>query len=107
MINANHSLKAGEFEKYIGSGVSLVDFSAPWCAPCRTQKPVIDELAEQFKDKALVLDLNVDENQRLAMGLDIMSIPTLVVFKDGKEVQRFVGIQQSEVLAEAIENALN
>jgi thioredoxin 1 len=94
------------FKHTIRAGITLVDFNAPWCAPCLAMKPVIEQLAEKFNGKAEVVELNVDENQQLAMGLDIMSIPTMIIFKQGEEVQRFVGLQSIEVLSEAVENAM-
>jgi thioredoxin len=106
MFESNKSVDSKQFEDTIRSGVSLVDFNAAWCGPCRTQKPIIDELAAQFKEKAMIIELNVDENQHLAMHLNIMSIPTLIIYKDGEEVRRFVGLQRAEVLSEAIEKAL-
>jgi thioredoxin len=106
MFESNKSVDSKQFENTIRSGVSLVDFNAPWCGPCRTQKPIIDQLAAKFKEKALIVELNVDENQHLAMHLSVMSIPTLILFKDGKEVRRFVGVQGVEVLSEAVEKAM-
>ena len=106
MFESNKSVDSKQFENTIRSGVSLVDFNAPWCGPCRTQKPIIDQLAEKFKEKAQIVELNVDENQHLAMHLSVMSIPTLILFKDGKEIRRFVGVQCAEVLSEAVEKAM-
>jgi len=94
-------------KKIIQKGVSLVDFTAPWCAPCRFQKPIIKQLAARYQKKARMVDLNVEEDQRLAMGFGITSIPTIIIFKDGKEIQRFVGLQPVEALSEAIDRVLN
>lgn len=74
----------------------MVDFWAPWCGPCRLAGPVIDELAKEYKDKAGVYKVNVDEDQELAQQYGVMSIPTVVVFKDGKEVERQVGFPGKE-----------
>ena len=95
-----------QFEKTIRAGVALVDFGAPWCAPCRAQKPVIEQLAEQYDEKVSIVELDVDENKQLAIRLGIMSIPTLILFIEGKEVQRFVGLQTIEVLSEAVKKVL-
>ncbi|OEU67318.1 MAG: thiol reductase thioredoxin [Desulfobacterales bacterium PC51MH44] len=95
-----------EFEKAIEDGVSLIDFNAPWCAPCRAQEPIIQRLSEQFEGKALVAEMNIDENQDTAMKLGIRSIPTLAVFKNGEEIQRFVGLQFQDTLFKAIEEVL-
>ncbi len=96
-----------KFNSVIRHGVTLVDFNAPWCAPCRAQHPIIEELSEKFKGQAAILEINVDENQQTAMHLGIASIPTLIIFKDGKEVQRFVGLQNTELLSKAILRTLN
>ena len=69
----------------------LIDFWAPWCGPCRTVAPVIDALAEEFDGKAKVAKLNVDENPQISRLLNVRSIPTLMVFKDGELVETAVG----------------
>ena len=83
-----------------------MDFTAPWCAPCRIQGPIIKQLARKYKRTAQVVNLNVDDHRPLAMRFGITSIPTLVIFKNGVEIQRFVGLQSVEALSEAIEKAL-
>ncbi len=100
-------LNAETLETGIETGVTMVEFSAPWCSPCRMQKPAIEELAEQHIGKVMFAEVNVDENQQAAMKYVIMSIPTIIIFKDGKEIQRFVGLQPANTLSVAIENALN
>ena len=82
-----------EFQNAIEKGVALIDFNAPWCAPCRSQEPIIKQLADHFEGKALIAALNIDGNQDLAIKLGIRSVPTLVIFKNAKEIQRFVGMQ--------------
>lgn len=69
----------------------LVDFWAPWCGPCRMLSPIVDELAGELSDRLKVAKCNVDENEDLAMTYGVMSIPTLVLFKNGEESARFVG----------------
>ena len=95
-----------DIERLIGNGVALVDFNAPWCAPCRAQEPIIEDLAGQFEGKVVVVELSIDENRETAAKLGIHSIPTLAIFKNGKEIQRFIGLQSADVLVEAVERAL-
>lgn len=76
----------------------LVDFWAEWCGPCQMMGPIIDELAEEVKDEYKVGKLNVDENRETAAKYGIMSIPTLIIFKDGKVVKQLVGVQSKEGL---------
>lgn len=83
----------------------LVDFWAAWCGPCKMIGPVVEELAEDFNGKAKIAKLNVDEQGRLAQQFGVMSIPTLVLFKDGKEVGRVVGFRPKAELARFIEEA--
>jgi len=97
---------AEQFENSINSGVTLVDFNAPWCGPCHAQEPIIKQLAEDFSDKVTIAEMDVDKNQETAARLGIQSIPTIAVFKDGAEVERFVGLQAVQTLAKAIENHL-
>lgn len=88
------------------TGVMLVDFSAPWCGPCKSQKPVLKEIEALYKDRAGVTEINIDDNRDLAAGMGIQSIPTLIVFKDGREIKRFVGLQSRSALSKAIDLAL-
>jgi thioredoxin 1 len=105
-MNQKKLLNQEQLKDAIKGGVTLVDFNAPWCAPCRTQKPILDQLEKAYHGKASVVDLNVDEHRESAMAFGIASIPTLIVFKNGKEVERFIGLQNAEVLSTAIDNAL-
>ena len=77
---------------------ALVDFWAPWCMPCRMIAPIVEELAEEMGGKAVVGKVNVDDEGELAMQFGVASIPTLIVFKDGKEVKRVVGVQSKAAL---------
>ena len=98
-------LTDANFGETIGSGITLVDFWAPWCGPCMMQGPIVEKVAEIVGDKATVAKMNVDEAQQSAAQYSIRSIPTIMVFKDGKAVQQFVGVQQESQLISAIENA--
>ena len=69
----------------------LVDFYAQWCGPCKMAAPIIDELAERYADAVLIGKVDVDQSQKTASEYGVMSIPTMIVFKDGKEVERKVG----------------
>ena len=95
-----------ELEKVIMDGISLMDFSAPWCAPCRLQEPIIEQLAAQFEGKALFARMNIDQDREVVMNLGIQSIPTLIIFKNSKEIQRFVGLQSESALSEALKKIL-
>jgi len=84
-------------------GVVLVDFWAPWCGPCKMIAPVLQELDTEIGDKAKIVKVDVDENQETAGKFGVMSIPTLIVLKDGEVVDKVVGFQPKEALAELIE----
>ncbi len=84
----------------------LVDFWAPWCMPCRMLAPTIEKLAEENEGKLKVCKLNTDENQSIAAQHGIQGIPTLIVFKEGKEVGRTVGVMSKEKLQEKLDPIL-
>jgi len=85
----------------------LVDFWAEWCGPCKVMGPIIEQLAEEFQEKPVKIGkLNVDENPEMAQKYEVMSIPTLIVFKDGEIVDRLVGMQNKDVLAAKIDELL-
>lgn len=81
----------------------LVDFWAPWCGPCQTQGPIIDELATEMDGKAKMFKVNVDENNELAGQYGIMSIPALKIFKNGEVVEEMVGVHDKAQLTEALQ----
>jgi len=90
------------FEQTIASGTVLVDFWAPWCGPCKMQTPILKKVAEKIGDAAVITKVNVDENAPLAAKFGVRSIPTLLLFKDGKKVQDFIGVQQEAALLDAL-----
>ena len=83
----------------------LIDFWAPWCGPCRTQGPILETVSQQVGDQAIVAKVNVDEERELAGQFGVEAIPTLVLLKDGKVVNRFVGVQQAAQLVAALQGA--
>ena len=96
--NENFNKEVKELNKVV-----LVDFYADWCGPCKMMSPVIDEIAKKVGENVKVCKLNVDEAQDIAIEYDVMSIPTLIIFKDGSVVNKLIGLQsKSEVM-----NALN
>jgi len=95
-----------DYETVIKKGLTLMDFNAPWCAPCRTQEPILEQLSTQYEGKAIIAAMNVDENQDIAATLGIQSIPTMIIFKNNKEIQRFVGVQSERILSDAMEKLL-
>jgi len=95
-----------DFEEEISSGVTLVDFWAPWCMPCRFQAPILEELAPELHDRSKIRKLNVDENQATSLKFGITGIPTLILFQDGRVVKQFVGLQPKKVLSAAIRDII-
>lgn len=94
-------LSSENFEKEVLNSEQpvWVDFYADWCGPCKMMAPIVEELANDLEGKAKVGKVNVDDNQSLAIQYNVMSIPTIIVFKDGKELKRFVGVRsKSELL---------
>ncbi|MBS4761285.1 thioredoxin [Carnobacteriaceae bacterium zg-ZUI252] len=95
-------LTDSQFKEATAQGVVLVDFWAPWCGPCRMQSPIIDELHEEMGDKVTFAKVNVDESTETAREFRVMSIPTMIVFKDGQPVETLVGLRQKEQLEDVL-----
>ncbi|OQX59905.1 MAG: thioredoxin [Helicobacteraceae bacterium 4484_230] len=98
-------LTAADFDSTIAEGVTLVDFWAPWCGPCRMIAPIIEELAEDFDGKATIAKVNTDEEQDIAVKFGIRSIPTIMFFKDGELKDQMIGAGSKQAFEEKI-NAL-
>lgn len=94
------------FQKTVSQGVTLVDFYADWCGPCRRIAPVIEELAQEMAGKATIAKLDVESAQRTTASFQVMSIPTIILFKDGQEIKRIVGLTDKESLKKIINAAL-
>ncbi len=95
------------FDKTLSEGrLTMVDFWAEWCGPCQMLGPVIESLAEKYEGKAVVGKVNTDEEQELAMRFGITGIPTVIFFKDGREVDRLVGVMPPDAFIQVLEKNL-
>lgn len=99
-------LTSENFEATTREGVSLVDFWAPWCGPCRMVSPIIEELAADFDGKANICKVNTDEQQELSQKFGVRSIPTIVFLKDGEIVDTMVGAASKQAFADKINSFL-
>ncbi len=97
-----------DFQKEVldSKGVVLVDFHAEWCGPCKITGPIIDELATEYEGKAKLLKVDVDQNNDLAGSYNVFSIPTCIIFKDGKAVDQFVGAQSKDYFKSMLNKAI-
>jgi len=94
------------FDETIKKGVTLVDFWATWCRPCKMQGPVIEEVNTDMKGKATICKLDIDQNPQITERYNVQSIPTMIIFKDGKMVSSFMGVTQKETIVAEINKYL-
>ena len=95
------------FDKALSAGgLMMVDFWASWCGPCKMLAPTIDQLGGQYEGKAVIGKVDVDEEQALAMRYGVMSIPTVIFFKDGKEIDRKVGVMPPNAFTQVLDSNL-
>ncbi len=99
-------LTDADFDTTVAEGVTLVDFWAPWCGPCRMIAPIIEELAKDFDGRAKIAKVNTDEQQNIAVKYGIRSIPTLLIFKNGEVADQMVGAASKQAYASKIEALL-
>lgn len=100
-------LTTAEFDAVVdNSPLTLVDFWATWCGPCRMVGPIIEKLGEQYESSAVIAKVDVDAESDLARRFGIMSIPTVVFLKNGKEFERLVGVQSPQVYADILDQNL-
>lgn len=95
-------LTNSKFEEFISSGLVVVDFYAEWCMPCLMMAPILDELSEKFKGKIKFGKVNTEDNQELAQKFRISSIPNFILFKDGKQVEQFIGGMTADDFSEKL-----
>ena len=98
-------LTAQNFAHKTKNGVVLVDFWADWCMPCKMMAPILNDVAVATEDKATIYKLNVDEQQQVAAKYGIRNIPTMILFKNGKEVERIIGVKPKDYIVSSIQKA--
>lgn len=99
-------LNNSNFDETVSNGVSLVDFWAPWCGPCRMLAPVIDQLAQEFEGKANICKVNSDEEEDLAVKFGVRSIPTILFIKDGQVVDTMIGASPKQAFVDKLNSLI-
>jgi thioredoxin len=95
-----------DFDRMIGAGITLADFMAPWCDPCHSQDAILEQVKRRFEGRVHVVEVDIDKNRDVALDFGIQSIPTIILFKGGREINRFIGIQTADRLDRALKRAL-
>ena len=104
-MSAVPELTSQTFDETVSQGITLIDFWAEWCGPCKMIAPMIDELSTEYDGKAKVVKINIDNEPDLAVRFNVNSIPTLLIIKDGEEAKRFIGVTSKSDVAAALDSA--
>jgi len=102
-MSLEYPRNSDRFENLIKPGITLLDFSASWCKPCLEQNQVLEKIEAKFHQQITIKYVDIDQHRNLALNIGIQSIPTLILFKDGHEQQRWVGLQSEKTLREDLE----
>ena len=94
------------FDATIQNPLVLVDFWAEWCAPCKVQDPILDEVIDELNERIIVGKVNVDDNRVIANKYGVSNIPTMILFQDGKKVHQFIGVQSKERILQTLKRFL-
>jgi thioredoxin 1 len=95
-----------QFQSSLKNKVVLVDFGATWCGPCKAMEPIINDMKKKYEGRATILEINIDAQRSLATDYMVQSIPTLILFSDGREVKRLVGLQPGATIEQSLNEAL-